>query len=160
MAPEQWQGKASVQSDLYSLGVVLYEMITGYRPYMADTPGGVLLAQANDPLPLPKSYVPDLPIDVETVLLKALAKEPVIRYPNMPTFIKELQNLLDGQAVSAMIINTEPLGEQMTGEKSPGWIYENIGPPIKAPEVKLQKPPAPINFIGRKKELGFYHVVS
>lgn len=162
MAPEQWLGEISVQSDLYSLGVVLYEMITGYRPFMADTPGGVLLAQANNPLPLPKSYVPDLPIEVESVLLIALAKEPANRYPDMPTFIKELQRLLDGQALLATIVHAEYLREEMTGqseatrENSPGWIYENIGPPIKAPEVKLQKPPNPIDFIGRKKELAFY----
>jgi len=162
MAPEQWMGEISVQSDLYSLGVVLYEMITGYRPFMADTPGGVLLAQANNPLPPPKSYVPDLPIEVESVLLIALAKEPVNRYLDMPTFIKELQSLLDGHALLATIVHAEYLREEMTRhseatrEKSPGWIYENIGPPIKAPEVKLQKPPNPIDFIGRNKELAFY----
>ena len=55
MAPEQWTGEATAQSDLYSLGVVLYEMITGHRPYIADTPAGVLLKQASESLPLPTS---------------------------------------------------------------------------------------------------------
>ena len=115
MAPEQWTGETSVQSDLYSLGVVLYEMITGHRPYMADTPAGVLLKQANEPLPLPKNYVPDLPQDVESVLLKALAKDPINRYPDMTTFVAELQSLLEGKAVTASTINTEQLRAQMTG---------------------------------------------
>ena len=54
MAPEQWTGEATAQSDLYSLGVVLYEMITGHRPYKADTPAGVLIKQASESLPLPQ----------------------------------------------------------------------------------------------------------
>ncbi len=116
MAPEQWTGEPTAQSDLYSLGVVLYEMITGYRPYIADTPAGVLLKQATEPLPLPKQYIPDLPKDVESVLLRALAKEPRDRYPDMHTFIEELQSLLAGREVSASSIKTSQLRDQMTGK--------------------------------------------
>ena len=115
MAPEQWTGEATAQSDLYSLGVVLYEMITGRRPYKADTPAGVLLKQANEPLPLPKSYVPDLPQNVESVLLKALAKEPINRYADMHVFADELKKLLAGKEVSASTVKVERLREQMTG---------------------------------------------
>ncbi|MFL7871197.1 MAG: bifunctional serine/threonine-protein kinase/formylglycine-generating enzyme family protein [Anaerolineales bacterium] len=116
MAPEQWTGEATAQSDLYSLGVVLYEMITGYRPYVADTPAGVLFKQASEPLPLPTSYIPDLPKDIESVLLRALAKDPANRYPDMHIFVNELENLLAGKKVSASTINTEKLREQMTGK--------------------------------------------
>ena len=116
MAPEQWTGDPTAQSDLYSLGVVLYEMITGYRPYTADTPAGVLLKQATESLPLPKQYIPDLPKDVESVLLKVLAKEPSDRYANMHAFIDELQNLLAGREVAASTYKTKQLREQMTGK--------------------------------------------
>jgi serine/threonine protein kinase len=116
MAPEQWTGEATAQSDMYSLGVVLYEMVTGYRPYVSDTPAGVLLKQANDPLPLPNQYVPDLPQNVESVLLKVLARKPADRYPDMHTFVGELQSLLEGKSPIAATIKTEQLRERMTGK--------------------------------------------
>jgi serine/threonine-protein kinase len=116
MAPEQWTGEPTAQSDLYSLGVVLYEMITGHRPYTADTPAGVLLKQATESLPLPKQYIPDLPKDVESVLLRALAKEPKDRYSDMHILIEELQNLLAGREVIASTFKTSRLREQMTGK--------------------------------------------
>lgn len=116
MAPEQWTGEPTTQSDLYSLGVVLYEMITGYRPYTADTPAGVLLKQATEPLPLPKQYISDLPQNVEAVLLKVLAKQPKDRYADVHTFVNELQNLLAGKEVLATLTKTETLRQQMTGK--------------------------------------------
>ncbi len=119
MAPEQWTGEATAQSDLYSFGVILYEMITGHRPYAADTPAGVLVKQATEALPLPTRYIPDLPRDVEAVLLKALAKEPQDRYPDMHTLIAELQNLFSGKSVEASLTKTETLREKMTGMPQP-----------------------------------------
>ncbi len=98
MAPEQWVGKTGPQSDLYSLGVVFYEMVTGRKPFSGDTPAAILLKQANDPLPRPKQYAPGLPEKVEKVILKALAKKPENRYPGMQEFMIALENLLSGPA--------------------------------------------------------------
>jgi len=65
MSPEQFQGKGvDVRADIYSLGVVLYEMVTGRKPYQADTPAAVLIKQATDPLPRPKGFIHDLPDSV------------------------------------------------------------------------------------------------
>jgi len=98
MAPEQWVGRTSPQSDLYSLGVVLYEMVTGRKPYSADTPAALLLKQANDPLPRPRYLVPELPDRVEKIILKALSKKPEERYSGMEEFIFTLENLLSGHS--------------------------------------------------------------
>ncbi|MEW5939752.1 MAG: bifunctional serine/threonine-protein kinase/ABC transporter substrate-binding protein [Chloroflexota bacterium] len=93
MAPEQWQGQATKQSDIYSLGVVLYEMVTGRKPYSADTPAAILLKQANEPLPRPIKFVPDLPEAIEKILLRALAKNAEDRYQTIGEFTDALEQL-------------------------------------------------------------------
>jgi len=97
MAPEQWTGQAGPQSDIYSLGVVFYELVTGRKPYVADTPAAILLKQANEPLPLPRQFAPGLPEAVERVLFKALAKKPEDRYASMDAFAAALEGMTSGQ---------------------------------------------------------------
>jgi serine/threonine protein kinase/basic membrane lipoprotein Med (substrate-binding protein (PBP1-ABC) superfamily) len=98
MAPEQWTGQAGPQSDQYSLAVVLYELVTGVKPYTADTPAGILVKQISEPLPSPVQFVPGLPGPLEQALLKALARQPGDRYPSMLAFARALQELLSQAA--------------------------------------------------------------
>jgi eukaryotic-like serine/threonine-protein kinase len=93
MAPEQWRGKAVLQTDIYALGVVFYELVTGHRPYDADTPGAIFEMVLVHPLPRPKDDVPDLPYAVERIFFKALAKKPEDRYAEMGEFVKALEQL-------------------------------------------------------------------
>ncbi len=98
MSPEQGLGKSiDGRTDIYSLGVVLYELITGHKPYTADTPMAVVLKQATEPLPRPIQYIPDLPEESEQVLIKALAKEPDNRYADMTAFNIALEKLAGTQ---------------------------------------------------------------
>jgi serine/threonine protein kinase len=97
MAPEQWTGKVLPQSDLYSMGVILYEMVTGRKPYEADTPAGILLKQATQPTPPPRKFSPDLPGGFETALLKVLATDPNDRYPNAAAFAQALKDLVENR---------------------------------------------------------------
>ncbi len=93
MAPEQWTGNVSPQSDIYALGVVFYEMVTGRKPYIADTPPAIMLKQATEPLPSPVKFMPNLPEKVEKVILKALAKQPENRYSDMHAFAEALEKV-------------------------------------------------------------------
>ncbi len=82
MAPEQGlQGESHPSSDLYSIGVILYEMLTQRIPFDAETPLAILLKHVNDPLPLPREMDPRIPEPLEQIVLKAMAKQPEDRYP-------------------------------------------------------------------------------
>jgi serine/threonine protein kinase len=96
MAPEQGMGASAIdaRADIYSLGIVLYEMVTGRKPYVADTPMAVVLKQMTDPLPRPTDFVPGLPESVEKILFKALAKQPEDRYMDMNALIAAMEGLL------------------------------------------------------------------
>ena len=91
MAPEQGLGKrVDHRADIYSLGIVAYEMLTGRPPYDADSPVAVLMKHATEPLPVPsKELVPEALI---SVLRKALAKEPRDRWPTATEFVSALEN--------------------------------------------------------------------
>jgi serine/threonine protein kinase len=81
MAPEQGRdGKCDVRSDIYSLGIVFFEMLTGTVPFDADTPLAILMKHINDPLPMPHKIDPSIPEPFERIVLKALAKDPDDRY--------------------------------------------------------------------------------
>lgn len=83
MAPEQGlEGHSDARSDLYSLGIVFYEMLTQRTPFEADTPLAILMKHLNDPLPLPRQIDPAIPAPFERVVLKVLAKNAEDRYQN------------------------------------------------------------------------------
>ncbi|MEM7345945.1 MAG: protein kinase [Chloroflexota bacterium] len=82
-------------TDIYSIGIVLYEMLTGQVPYQGETPMGVMFKHAYEPLPLPRQIRPDLPEGVEQVILKAVAKNPQDRYDSATVFADAFQQAID-----------------------------------------------------------------
>jgi serine/threonine-protein kinase len=114
LSPEQAQGlETDARSDLYSIGVLLYECLTGRVPFEADSPVAVALKQISEP-PLPPSQVnPQIPPALDAVVLKALAKEPVHRFQSADEFIAALDaaevDPSGGTALAAAVAEAPPL---------------------------------------------------
>ena len=104
MSPEQlWAGRRPVdaRTDVYSLGVSLYELISGRAPFRADSMNGVIQRIHRDEPTPPRHIVPDLPVDLETVCLKAMEKNPGQRYPGMAEFADDLERFLSYKPILA-----------------------------------------------------------
>jgi formylglycine-generating enzyme required for sulfatase activity len=95
IAPEQAVGKpVDARTDLYATGVLLYEMLTGHVPFSGDTAMAVLTKHVGEAPPSPRKLNPDLPPAVETMLLKALAKNPSARYQSAAELTADIEELI------------------------------------------------------------------
>jgi plastocyanin len=96
MAPEQALGQpVDARTDLYAAGVVLYELLTGQVPFEGDTPVATLMKQAYEQPARPRSLRPELPVEVEQVVLRALAKQPADRFASAEEMAAGVQEALD-----------------------------------------------------------------
>jgi outer membrane protein assembly factor BamB len=95
MSPEQILGEElDGRSDIYSLGVVLYQLATGRAPYRAETPPAVFVKHLHDPLPPPSTYNSNIPPALEKVILKALARDREDRYKTAKDMVQALQSAI------------------------------------------------------------------
>jgi hypothetical protein len=97
-APELLQGRPVPASDQYSLGIVVYELLTGRLPFVGNDPAQVIQQQLLIPPPPPRNYTPNIPPAVEQVLFRALSKDPSSRWPSVAAFAAAYRQAAAGQA--------------------------------------------------------------
>lgn len=148
MSPEQGTGGVvDGRSDIYSLGIILYEMVTGRVPYSAETPIAIVFKHIQDALPPARNFAPDLPESLELVLLKSLAKRPEDRYQTTDEFIHAVQEAIP--FTSAPTSPPSPSLQAYSAPPSPNANLPTMLEPVsKPPSRPASTPPvaAPVSY--------------
>ncbi len=123
------------RSDIYSLGVVFFQMVTGHLPYEADTGVAVFLKHLTDPIPSPRAINPALSLDVETVVFRAMAKKAEQRYQTADEFIADLDRISNG-----LKVHESPTRQFDTGPIDLSHHLTNLAedqPPLETPVMVM-----------------------
>lgn len=118
MAPEQARGAADYRSDIYALGIVIFQMLAGRVPFSASTPMQVMMQHVQQPPPALRSLNPALSPQVEAVVLSALAKDPAQRFQSASALAEALKAAATGRALPQSI--SAPAGDLSTHMAPPG----------------------------------------
>jgi len=160
LSPEQAQGQTvEAASDLYSLGVVMYEMATGRLPFDGENSVGIAMQHVNDaPVP-PRDVVPDIPENLEMVILRALTKRPAERYLTAQAMLDDIWKVHEGKAVeppraftdegTRRFESAESPSESESGSGAGGWSPPAAGRVSDAGDDSQAGEPLPDEFYGR-----------
>ncbi len=117
MSPEQGQGAPiDHRTDVYSLGIILFEMLTGQIPHNAETPFAIVLKRVTEPLPVPRDLNPDIPDAVQRVILKALARDRESRFASAQEMADALKRAVLEATPTQIGLGREEAAEKVTPE--------------------------------------------
>ena len=148
ISPEQAMGKKDLDggTDIYSFGVMLYEMVVGQVPFSADTPFSIIHDHIYSPLPLPQTINPNVPEPVQRVLLKALAKERTDRYADVGELVQAFKEAWREAGVpmkGTSVTIAKPVSAEKTHMKvgEPTKMAAKAGVAAPAPSEKKKRSP-------------------
>ena len=120
-SPEQARGGYSDEkSDIYSLGITLFEMLTGRVPFNGDTTVAIAIKHIQEEMPSPRDFVAEIPVSVEQIIFKCTEKSPDRRYGNVSALIEDLKKSLmypDDNFVQKVVVDQEGKTRQVTDEE-------------------------------------------
>ncbi len=117
MSPEQANGEpVDARTDMYALGIIIFEMITGRLPFEHKNPNMVMVAHVSEPMPAPTEINPECPPLLEKVILRATRKSPDNRYPNMEAMVTALKHVIGSSTVSLDSRSKTPEKAKTTSE--------------------------------------------
>ncbi len=138
LPPEQASGKgATLQSDIYSIGILFYELLTGKLPFKGENAVEIALKHLKEPLPSVREEDPDIPQSVENIIIKATAKNPKNRYSDAREMHEDLKTCLEPERINEPKIK---LKYQEVSDDTK--VIKQVKPEVKKPEksdIKLKK---------------------
>ncbi|MGW0026645.1 Stk1 family PASTA domain-containing Ser/Thr kinase [Rhodococcus sp. NPDC003383] len=133
LSPEQARGEqVDARSDVYSVGCVLFEILTGEPPFKGDSPVAVAYQHVREDPPLPSSVNAAVPPELDSVILKAMAKNPANRYQSAAEMRSDLIRVLSGQRPSAPMVMTDDERTTFLGAVDTGSNYRDSAAPAGA----------------------------
>ncbi|RLC67291.1 MAG: hypothetical protein DRI48_02690 [Chloroflexi bacterium] len=153
MSPEQVRGDpVDRRADVYALGATVYQMVTGHVPFEGESGMAVALKHLNEPLAPPRTLNPDLPPDVDRVIVKALAKDRNLRYETVEEFVSALRDAVAGTPSDRPAEPSKTMTRESLQPTTP--LGAQTCPTLPSASITLESIWAPLEDVGDEKPAG------